>query len=848
MYIINPFFSKSIYVANSPTGDEISQATLEATISTLPDNSTIYFKKGDTFDIALTVDHPLKFDAYGSGADPILQGSTDITGLTWTEETSGLWYAVVGSTPYGVVLDGTRGAQAQTSFINIQARPSSTQITGPSATLDALNTTEGLIGADIVAKEFGFRPTFRRQITNYGVGTGVLTFNSAFQNNNAPGVGYGFKLLNLKSFCTNDRDWAYYSGTGRLYIKSVANPNTRSVRMITEDYIINISSGVDNVQIKNLHLRQCRLEAIYSVSNDNLVISGCEINQSELNGISLTGNSSNVLVDSNTIYNCNANGIHIGGITLSTISNNEIYNIGIQTGISVPYYTDIFRSVGCGIHSRWDITVNPSVMTDMTIEYNTIYDVGYCGIVYCGTGHDIQYNTVDNFCTKWNDGGGIYCINRPYGTGYATDHCTVYKNIVTGGVGNLDGIIAESTLHAEGIYIDNGSSYITVDSNNIKDMSDYGVLANFDTSYNTVTNNIISDCVTSCVTFRQDLTFDYGPYNPDWELTFTTNIGNTCTGNTLVAVDTAQVCIEAYSFNGTTTYNPFTTGGNCDSNKYVSPYRTNIARHYASSATLYTLAGWQTKISDDAASTALVNYLLFVNESSAAIDILHNLNATNASVNDTPGTNYMKVDKTEAGTESIPAWGGIIYTAELKTEDNFTGSSVGIASHTPDIGGAWTQQAGTVTINGSGKLVASVAGACTQDIGNKNVTITAYGRVTTTNNVLSIVLRYTDENNYILVQLSINGGSSQIRLINRVSGTNTTLTTDNPGSLSANTDYILKVKVVNSEMWIHMNNVLFINSTSGAWTTNNANGTVHGLRVGTVAEYDYYYAVGGFTS
>lgn len=835
------------YVSSAGSGSSLTASEFEALYPSIPVGSSIYFNRGDTFDLSLDVTKPLVFDAYGSGDAPIIRTSVDISGQTWTEESTGLWYTTMSQTPYGVVLEGVRGTQAQTSFINIQARPSTTQITGPSATLDALNTTESLVGADIVAKEFSFRPTFRRQITNYGVGTGVLTFNAQFQNNNAPASGYGFKLLNLKSFVANDRDWAYYSSTNRLYVKSATSPALRTVRAIVNDYGFNLSDGVDNIQIKNLQIIHTRLAGIYSSSNDNLVISGCTVRQSQLNGIHLIGNSSNVFVDNNTIYTCNGNGIHIGGITQSIISNNHIYDIGLQTGISIPYYPDVFRSVGCGIHSRWDITTTPSVMTDVVIEHNNVHDVGYIGIAFVGN-PIVRENRVDNFCLKWNDGGGIYCIDRPYGTGHFTSNALVYKNTVTNGIGNLDGIIAESTLHAEGIYVDNGCSYITIDNNHVKGMSDYGIMANFDTSFTTVTDNKVSNCVTAAVSFREDTSFDYGPYNPDWEITFVNNVGNVCTGNTLVANNTSQVCIEARSFNSSSSYNPFSSGGNCDSNMYISPYRANIARHFAGTETLYTLAGWQTKISDDALSTALVNYLLFVNAMSAAVDILHNMNPTNASVNDTPGSNYMKVDKTQAGTESIPAYSSIIYTAKYIVEDTFTGSSVGIASHSPEIGGSYTEQAGTLTINGSGRLVASVAGACTQDAGNKNVTVTTVGRVTTTNNVIAIMLRYTDENNYIMVQLSINGASSQVRLINRVGGSNTTLSTANPGVLAANTDYILKVKVVNSEMWVHMNNVLFINSSSGAWTTNNATGTVHGLRVNTVSQYDEFAIVGGFTS
>lgn len=857
--IINPYIFTGIqneyYVASSGAGDgsssssPASPATFLSDLSGLSSGMTVFFKKGDTFDLNVPVGTGLVFDAYSSGADPIIRGSESLSALTWTEESSGLWYATVSNVPQGVVLDGVRRMQAQTSFIIVTSRPSTTQVSASSSTLNALDAVESLVGADIVAKEFGFRPTFRRQITAYSSGT--LTINAAFQNNNAPGAGYGFKLLNHKSFVSTDGDWAYYSATNRLYIKSVANPNTRGVRAIVEDYGFELSNGVSGIEIRNIELKEYGKAGIYSDSNNDLIISGCTVHDTELNGIHLIGNSNNILVDDNVVHGCKGNGIHIGGITNSTISNNEIYNIGTQSGISVPYYTDIFRSVGCGIHSRWDETVTPSVMTDVTIEYNYIHDVGYIGIAFCGTDNIIQYNYVENFLTKWNDGGGIYCINRPYGTGYATDHCTIRYNIVENGVGNLDGITAESTLHAEGIYVDNGSSYITIDNNQVKNMPDYGIMLNFDTSLNTVTNNTVSDCETAAVSFREDTSFDYGPYNPDWEVTFVNNVSNVLTGNTLVANSTSQVCVEAYSFNNNNSYNPFSSGGDTDNNLYVSPYRSNIARHHGTADNLFTLSGWQTKFSDDASSTELKNFLLYVNEPSAMVDILHELNPTNSSVSSTPGSNYMLTNKSAAGTQSIAAYTGRIYLPIILVEDNFTGASGNITGHTPDIGGTWVVGSGAMTINGSGKLIASSVGEVYQNVSNKNTTVTAVGRVTTINNAISIVLRYTDSNNYVQVQLLINGVSSAVKLINRVGGTSTEIVseTSGVGSLTINTDYTLKAKVVNNEIWVHFNNVQFINDVDTGltdWGANNPTGTNHGLRVGTVAQIDYTEIVGGF--
>lgn len=181
-------------------------------------------------------------------------------------------------------------------------------------------------------------------------------------------------------------------------------------------------------------------------------------------------------------------------------------------------------------------------------------------------------------------------------------------------------------------------------------------------------------------------------------------------------------------------------------------------------------------------------------------------------------------------------------TPQIKVRDTFTGSSVSIASHSPEIGGTWVIGAGTITINGSGRLVASSAGECYQDIGNADADIGVIARVTSTNNNINIVLRYTDTSNYIQVVFLVNGASSTYTLINRVGGSNSSITTGAvAGSLSASTDYRVKATLKGNRIQAWLNDTLYLdytdtlNANIGA---NNPTGTKHGLRVTTVAQFD----------
>lgn len=825
-------------VSSSGSGSSMTMAEFEALYPSIPSGATVLFNRGDTFDFSLTVDKPTKFDAYGSGAMPVIRGAITISGQTWTNESGNLWYTTMAQEPKGVTIDGARTRQAQSGWVVITNKTSRTVFRGSTAVLNPLNTTESLIGASIFAKEFSFRPTFKRTVTNYNSGTGDITIDSEFQDNDYPEVQMPFKLFNHKGFATAQGDWAYYSATNRLYVYSTVNPNTLNIAAIVEDYGFNISSGVDNVEIRNLDIKSYALESIYSTSNDNLVISGCVIRESMLNGISVRGNSDNILITGNTIHHCAVNGIQVGAITNGLITLNTIYHIGYGDDVlSIPYYADLFRSVGNAIHSRWDEPVNPSVMSNTTFSYNDIDNVGYCGITFVGTNNTFEYNNITGFCREWSDGGGIYCSNRPFGTGYATDHNTIDHNIIQDGYGSVEGIGGTPAAYAEGIYVDNGSSFITITNNHIKNMIDCGILINFDTNSSTVTDNVVTDCDLAGISFRKGY---LGASS--WPPLFSNgNTSNVCTDNIMTSNTGSSWCLEVYTGDSDNTYTPYANGGSANNNIYISPYRANIARHVGSSSVAYTLAGWRTFLGHDAASSEITNYLLYINEASSGSEIIHTINGTASSINTTPGANYMKLDKSTAGTESVAAYSSIVFTKRLLVEDSFTGASGNITGHTPEIGGAYTVTTGTISLDGSGRIGASTVGEVYQDVGESSVTVETIGRVSALNNPINILLRYTDVNNYIQVQVIVNGVGSQVLLINRVGGTSTTLTTVGSLNLAANTDYIVKAKIVGtSGITVSVGNVTYLSSTSGAWTTNNPTGTKFGLRVPTTATFNEF--------
>lgn len=629
----------------------MSTSALVTSISSFPYGTTVYLKRGDTFDMSLTISKGINIDAYGSGANPIIRGSTDIGSQTWTLDAGNVYYTSFASEPKAVFLNNAQQRLAQTTDIAITARTATNKVSASSTTLDALNSTESLVGAYIVAREYVFRPTFQQTITAYS--SGVLTCDADLGTSvNAPATGLDFRLLNKKSFISAAGDWSYDASTSRLYYRtSGGSPAGSNLRVATSDYGINVLPGAQNVSIKNIEFTEQGLEAIYSVTNDNITVQNCTAHEIRGNGFSFRGFSRNVNISNNTVYNVNLNGFQLGGIQ-GIVTGNYVHDIGLfGHGISVPYYRDLFRSVGVGINCRWDVLSNPAVATNLEISSNTITNTAYIGIAFVGESVTIQYNVISLWNQVWDDGGGIYCSMRPYGYNSRTQNCTIYKNFVSSGT---------TSTASEGIYIDNGATAITVDSNTIESVSDYGILVNYDVGPCTITNNTIVDAAVACIGFRENRVIIYDTHY--WFTTYPISKTNICTGNIMAMRATTGMCVKVVSYDGLTSYNPFSSSGNSNNNFYIQPYATNVCRFEAPAGTAltYTLSGWQTKMGLDGSSIAKTNYITFSNSSNAIQEVKLYKNMTGSPVVQSIPAGYTDVNSIVQTSATIPAYSSFL--------------------------------------------------------------------------------------------------------------------------------------------------------------------------------------------
>ena len=94
------------------------------------------------------------------------------------------------------------------------------------------------------------------------------------------------------------------------------------------------------------------------------------------------------------------------------------------------------------------------------IEHNTIRRSGYIGIRFMRDSR-VLHNTVEDSCLVLNDCAGIYTWGKEPNNGL------VANNLVIGAEGNLDGAVAGMASAAQGIYLDEDVSGVTVSDNTV---------------------------------------------------------------------------------------------------------------------------------------------------------------------------------------------------------------------------------------------------------------------------------------------------------------------------------------------------------------------------------------------
>jgi hypothetical protein len=833
--LMNPYFLfRDYFVSTSGSGDgsspanAASVATFETDLPGFSERTHVYFKRGDTFaldDLVVPASN-LQFAAYGSGADPIISGSEDLSAATWTSEAGGYYSTPMATAPKWIFIDGEAARQGESNWIVITSAPSGTSRGALTATLNAFNSVQSLVGAKLRVKEFLFRYSHEHNISAYNSGTGVITTTETFVG---ASTGLPFKLYGQKQFATAQNDWWWDDASDKLWIKKSTSPSGTDIRVSYSDRAFSVTSK-SGVSFTGLEFKHYYLEAIYSSVANNLLIEDCNIHDIRTNGIKGLGASTDVVIQNNTITRCGFNGISFGIWEDFQIINNSISYIGEQANLGWPIEAYPFGTSGVAIFSGWESGTAPQ---RGYVYRNTLYHLGYQGYMCCGNDHIAEENFIDTYNTKWTDGGAIHTFHRS-DLGVSTRYCTFRKNIIVNAIGSLDGVPTNPSypMVNAGIYIDNGSAFMTIDQNTIigalngvLSTSNYGVFLNIGTSSHTITNNTIYNHSRACVQFAQDNTIS--ALDPDF---INNSINNTLTGNILIAASLVHYCVISEDHNGSSSYNPFSGTGNSDNNSYMSLYGTAVngyATSHTGSVTTQTLAQWRTKFSDDAGSNAIVTTLIgadaFVRD---AAEMVVNYNETLATENISIGANYVDhLNATISGSTDIAPFESVAYFSTVNRSyliDNFTAANgTSLTGRAPDFGPTPVIVSGTHTVS-SNRMVTSSNGLVSYNLGTgiNDYVWECFTDVTNVAATMPMHVRLGDDigsaNNRII--LDFTGGNIRLREFYASATATQTLTT--AFTVATSTNYVIKLYCSGATIKAYVNDVLYLTMTTSLTTGN----------------------------
>ena len=485
--------AKNFYVsaAGNDANDGLTTVTAWQTLSkvngySFTSGDVILFRRGDSFyDNIVVPGGNLSFDAYGSGAKPIITGFTTLSG--WTSIGGGVWQISapsVKNTINMVTLNDVaqevgrypNSDAANGGYLTDDSYSGNTQYT--CAALNGINWT----GAEVVARIHGYkveRNTISAQSGStiaYSRTIGEINprYNSLSADPQSP-PGVGFGLFIQRDIRTLDKlgEWYFNPSTKVMSMYfGAGNPDSYIIKASILDTGINIASHT-NVSVSGLDFEGYNLAGVFFNDGSDIVISNCTINNSGVKGI-FGWHSANTLLTNNTITNSLCGAIDIrGAATNIKVTNNIITSTGMLKGMSSFYDPADCNAIYAG--------------ANIIVRHNTIDYSGYSGIHFEGLNINVDSNFVNHYCMMRNDGGGIYAYFEP------NSASTIKNNIIMNAGNPAEGTQEFNGSH--GIYMDGGQGGVQIQNNSVANLtgtntfglffnSPKNITANYNTVYN----------------------------------------------------------------------------------------------------------------------------------------------------------------------------------------------------------------------------------------------------------------------------------------------------------------------------------------------------------------------------
>lgn len=538
----------------------------------------INLKKGDVFYETLTigksgsVGSPITISAYGTGAKPIISGFVTVS--SWTSDGGGVYESTLGSglsTLNMVTINGVFQAigrypkvtAANKGYITYTSHSGTSSVTGSISGLPSFVGGECVIRANhwildryIISGQSSTTVTFSSYIT-------PPTGYSGYALNN----GFGFFFQNHVNTLSSLGDWCYTGSSKKLQMYFGANsPASYTIQASVRDNVL-VITGRNYVSFSGISFQGSNSHLFNINVGSNIQFANCDLQFAGIDAVYMANSlSSYISFTGCTLTDINNNGCTVNDSTnISFTSNNILNNIGMIAGM------------GQGSDGQYMGMAN--IGNNSTITNNNITNIGYTAIYLKGIGITVQYNYVDGFCSVKDDGGGIYCYGKTFGS-TLIDH-----NIVLNGLGATAGTTGGA--YAEGIYMDDETNSVSITNNSVAYCADRGVYIH-NAHEITITGNTVFDCTSQQINMTKDnIAVD--------------NIRNiSMSGNIYVAKTSGE---KVFYYNTVNSEN-INTFGTFDSNYYCRPIAetTPLAVTDSTLDAFINLSTWQSHSGEDAHS------------------------------------------------------------------------------------------------------------------------------------------------------------------------------------------------------------------------------------------------------
>lgn len=568
----------------SPTGNDANNGTSPSTpwrtiarvqqySSSAAAGDQVLFQRGATFVGQLiwygsgSAAANIVIGAYGSGAAPLINGATTVTG--WTVHSGSIYKASVPSSVKFVFVNGalqTLARYPNTGWLRVSTS------TNTSLTSSGISQGSGYWnGASLVIRSTNW--CYENRVISSQSGTTITYPTITYSTGN---YNWGFFLCNKLSELDAPGEWFHDATTGMLYLWAPGgvNPNTLLVEASVHDHGVKIEWQRTRVTVQDLAFKGQRVSAVYNTGSNNTV-SNCSFEKC-YHGIQSYGG--NNLYTGNTFQNTYAAALAVldNG---TTVSNNNLTDIALVAGLGESAFGYHGMRVGGGVN---------------VVRGNRVHNTGNSGI-FAGETTTVERNVISNFCVTLNDGGGIYWDN---GTG-----SVIQDNIIRDAVGNIESAATNYSVNGRilpGLYFGNA------------------VIQNCIVRRNTVSNcsigiHVDHTMVTSGVQVKDNILFNNGvqlnitdqsnSYGPNAVAPYFVAAYNTVySGNQLYALAPDQLCMQVWNhyLQGNVDFGTFTN------NKLYNPYNEMSIRNWnlgAGNSKTYSLERWRNERNEETGST-----------------------------------------------------------------------------------------------------------------------------------------------------------------------------------------------------------------------------------------------------